>query len=92
MSKTLWRLQTSARARSHSGLAALTPPSPCTVSTMTAAGLSTPLLASPMALSQVLSGVDAIAHVAIEGHARDAAHVYACASSVVAIACRGECA
>ncbi|CAM5266726.1 hypothetical protein SANTM175S_03199 [Streptomyces antimycoticus] len=38
ISSMSWRSHSSARARSHSGRATLIPPSPCTVSTITAAG------------------------------------------------------
>ncbi len=42
ISSMSWRSHNSASARSHSGRATLMPPSPCTDSTMTAAGLFRP--------------------------------------------------
>ncbi|MNJ69191.1 hypothetical protein D3C77_655140 [compost metagenome] len=46
ISSMSWRLHSFSSSFSQRSVATLTPPSPCTVSTMTAAGLSMPLLGS----------------------------------------------
>ncbi len=52
MSTMPWRVVRSRSFRSHSGVATLMPPSPCTVSTMTPAGVSTPEPESSSSLSK----------------------------------------